>query len=59
MAAHGTTFGFELKPSIDEEIVTILAMANVQMESINLVVKNWIVGRKLTTVSDIYDVLKL
>ena len=59
MQTHGTAFGFELKTSVDEEMVSILAVANVSMESINLVVKNWIVERKLTMVSDIYDVLRL
>jgi hypothetical protein len=57
MQAHGLTYGFRLKSKVDEEMVAILALANVLMESINLVVKNWIVSRKLTTVSAINAVL--
>ena len=59
MHAHGTTFGLTLRGNVDEKLTSVLALANVLMACINLVVKNWIVARKQTAASDIYDILKL
>jgi hypothetical protein len=57
MQAHGSVFEFELS-SPEEELLAVMALANVLMECINMVVKNWIVNRKRTSVTRIYAVLK-
>lgn len=56
MQAHGSVFGFELG-SAEEELLGVMALANVLMECINLVVKNWIVKRKQTSPTEVYAVL--
>lgn len=57
MQAHGSVFEFELS-SPEEELLGVMALANVLMECINTVVQNWIVNRKQTSVTEIYAVLK-
>ena len=54
--AHGIML--ETNANVKKDTVGILALANVLMECINLVVKNWIVDRKQTPVKDIYAILK-
>jgi hypothetical protein len=54
--AHG--FMLETDADLKDDMVGILAVANVLIESINLVVKNWITNRKQTPVQDIYDILQ-
>ncbi len=56
MQAHGNVFGLELG-SPEEELLGIMALANVIMECINMVVKNWIVNRKQIPVAKIINVL--
>jgi hypothetical protein len=58
MEAHGNVFGLEVG-SVEEELLAAMAMANVLMECINLVVKNWVVNRKQTSPKEIYIVLQL
>jgi hypothetical protein len=54
--AHGIML--ETNADIKIDTFMILAVANVYMECINLVVKNWIVSRKRTPVKDIYAILR-
>lgn len=57
MEAHGSTFGIWSEEDLDEKVFALLASANVFMECINLMVKNWMVDRKPTAVTDIYGTL--
>jgi hypothetical protein len=54
--AHGIML--ETNADVKKDTVGILALANVLLECINLVVKNWIVDRKQTPVKDIYAILQ-
>lgn len=54
--AHGIMF--ETNADAKDDKVNILAIANVLMECINLVVKNWIVARKQTPTKEIYAILQ-
>ena len=56
MFAHGIMV--ETNASVQEDMVGILAIANVLMECINLVVNNWIVARKQTPIKEIYAILQ-
>jgi len=56
MFAHGIMV--ETNASVQEDMVGILAIANVLMECINLVVNNWIVARKETAIKEIYAILQ-
>jgi hypothetical protein len=57
MSAHGTTFGWDEIANIDEDVLAAIASANALMECINLVVGGWVVGRKQTSISEIYSIL--
>jgi hypothetical protein len=56
MFAHGIMV--ETNASLKDDMVGILAIANVLMECINLVVNNWIVARKQTPIKEIYAILQ-
>ncbi len=55
-----TAHGLMLESNTDtrEGLIGDLAIANVLMECINLVVKNWITDRKQTPLKDIYAILQ-
>jgi len=55
--AHGNML--ETNSSLEDDMGAILAVANVLMESINLVLKNWIDNRKQTPIKDIYSILQI
>ena len=54
--AHGIML--RTNANVKKDTVGILALANVLMECINLVVKNWIVNRKQTPVKEIYAIVQ-
>ena len=54
--AHGPAFGFEVG-SAEEELLAVMALANVLLRCINLVVEAWIVKRKQTSPEEIYAIL--
>ena len=56
MFAHGIMV--ETDASVKDDMVGILAVANVLMECVNLVVNNWIVARKQTPIEEIYAILR-
>ena len=56
MEVHSNTFGIEKEEDLDEKRFALLASANSFIECINLIVKNWIVNRKIITVADIYGI---
>jgi hypothetical protein len=57
MQAHGSVFEFELS-SPEEELLGVMALANVLMECINTVVQNWIVNRRQIPATEIHAILK-
>ena len=48
---------FEANADTKDDVVNILATANVLMEYVNLAVKNWMVTRKQTPTKAIYAIL--
>jgi len=54
--AHGIML--ETNPNVNDEMASVVAIANVLMECVNLVVKDWIVDRKQTPIKDIYTILQ-
>jgi len=55
--AHGIML--DTNSSLEEDMTAILAVANVLMESINLVAKNWVDNRNQTPIQDIYSILQI
>lgn len=54
--AHGILL--ESKDDVQVDMASILAIANVFMECINLVLNNWIVRREQTPAKDLYSILQ-